>query len=124
VSETALTAENPEEPRKVKRGDRQTRFLAQSVILEEAGSSGLIRAAMLAISAVVCAFLVWAGFTDVDEVAVTSGEIVPTGQIQTIQHLEGGGSFRKSSLPMVRSSRRNRFLSGWTRRDRQPNSAR
>lgn len=90
MSETALTAESPEEPRKVKRGDRQTRFLAQSVILEEAGSSGLIRAAMLAISAVVCAFLVWAGFTNVDEVAVTSGEIVPTGQIQTIQHLEGG----------------------------------
>lgn len=123
MSETALTAQTPEEPRKVKRGDRQTRFLAQSVILEEAGSSGLIRAAMLAISAVVCAFLVWAGFTNVDEVAVTSGEIVPTGQIQTIQHLEGG-SFRKSSFPMVKSSRRNRSSSDWTRRDRRPNSAR
>ena len=39
-----------EEARKVRRGDRQTRFLAQSVILEEAGRSGLIRIAMITIS--------------------------------------------------------------------------
>lgn len=74
----------------VRRGDRQTRFLAQSVILEEAGSSGLIRVASLTICMVACAFLVWAGFTTVDEIANTSGEVVPSGQVQTIQHLEGG----------------------------------
>ncbi len=80
----------PEDSGKVRRGDRQTRFLAQSVILEEAGSSGLVRAAMIAIAVVICAFLFWAGITDVDEVAVTTGEIIPTGKVQTIQHLEGG----------------------------------
>ncbi len=92
MSEQAIaTADEHDEPaRKVKRGDRQTRFLAQSVILEEAGSSGLIRVAMLTICVVIVAFLVWAGVTNVDEVAVTSGEIVPTGQVQSIQHLEGG----------------------------------
>lgn len=74
----------------VRRGDRQTRYLAQSVILEEAGSSGLIRIASMTICMVVCAFLVWAAFTTVDEIAVTSGEVVPSGQVQTIQHLEGG----------------------------------
>lgn len=79
------------ESRKViKRGDRQTRFLSQSVVLEEAGSSGLIRIGMVTISVVICAFLGWAAITDVDEVAVTSGEVLPTGQIQSIQHLEGG----------------------------------
>ncbi len=77
-------------PRKIRRGDRQTRFLAQSVILEEAGSSGLIRVAMVTISLVICAFLVWSAVTNVDEVAVTSGEVVPAGQVQAIQHLEGG----------------------------------
>jgi len=92
MSEQAVTtAEMAEEPaRKVRRGDRQTRFLAQSVILEEAGSSGLIRVAMVTICLVIVAFLGWAAVTNVDEVAVTSGEIVPTGQVQSIQHLEGG----------------------------------
>ena len=92
MSEQAVTAADATDdaPRKVRRGDRQTRFLAQSVILEEAGISGLIRIAMGTISAVVVAFLIWAAVTTVDEVAVTTGEIVPTGQVQTIQHLEGG----------------------------------
>lgn len=90
MSEIATQALAPEETNKVRRGDRQTRFLAQSVILEEAGSSGLIRAAMIAIALVICAFLIWSGVTKVDEVAVTTGEIIPTGKVQTIQHLEGG----------------------------------
>ncbi len=89
--QTALdTANIDEPPRKVRRGDRQTRFLAQSVILEEAGSSGLIRIAMLTIVVVICGFLVWAAVTNVDEVAIASGEVIPTGQVQSIQHLEGG----------------------------------
>lgn len=76
--------------RKVKRGDRQTRFLAQSVILEEGGSSGLIRAAMVTICIVIVLFIIWSMVTNVDEVAVTSGEVIPSGQLQSIQHLEGG----------------------------------
>ncbi len=79
-----------ENKRKVRRGDRQTRFLAQSVILEEGGSSGLIRWAMLTICVVICIFIGWSMVTNVDEVAVTSGEVVPSGQVQAIQHLEGG----------------------------------
>ncbi len=74
----------------VRRGDRQTRYLAQSVILEEAGSSGLVRIAVITVSGVICAFIIWAALTVVDEVAVTSGEVVPTGRVQVIQHLEGG----------------------------------
>lgn len=84
------TANVVEPPRKVRRGDRQTRFLAQSVILEEAGSSGLIRIAMLTIVIVICGFMVWSAVTNVDEVAIASGEVIPTGQVQSIQHLEGG----------------------------------
>jgi len=80
----------PAEKGVVKRGDRQTRFLAQSVILEESGGSGLIRWAILSISLAICAFVAWAAVTNVDEIAVTSGEVVPTGRVQTIQHLEGG----------------------------------
>lgn len=91
MSEQVLdTADSAELQRKVRRGDRQTRFLAQSVILEEAGSSGLIRIAMITIGVVICAFIIWSAVTNVDEVAIASGEVVPTGQVQSIQHLEGG----------------------------------
>jgi len=89
MNEIAAT-DASEMPTKVRRGDRQTRFLAQSVILEEAGSSSLIRAAMVAIVLVISSFLGWAAITNVDEVAVTTGEIIPTGRVQSIQHLEGG----------------------------------
>lgn len=82
----------PEKDRrkKLRRGDRQTRFLAQSVILEEGGSSGLVRGAMLTICIVIMLFLGWSMVTNVDEVAVTSGEVIPSGQVQALQHLEGG----------------------------------
>lgn len=36
------------------------------------------------------AFLLWACFAELEEVAVAGGEVVPQEQIQTIQHLEGG----------------------------------
>jgi len=75
---------------RVKRGDRQTRYLAQSVILEEAGSSGLVRVAIITIAIVICAFVAWSAVTTVDEIAVTSGEVIPAGRVQTIQHQEGG----------------------------------
>lgn len=90
MNELAIPDEDMAETKKIRRGDRQTRFLAQSVILEEAGSSALIRSAMIVIASVICLFLGWAQWTNVDEVAVTSGEVVPTGQVQSIQHLEGG----------------------------------
>lgn len=80
----------PESERKVRRGDKQTQFLNQAVILEEAGSSGVIRMMMLAIGLAIAGFLGWSAVTDVDEVAVTTGEVVPTGQVQSIQHFEGG----------------------------------
>ncbi len=86
----AAAAKGKDRRRKIRRGDRQTRFLAQSVILEEGGSSGLIRGAMVTICVVICLFVVWSMVTNVDEVAVTSGEVIPSGQLQAIQHLEGG----------------------------------
>ncbi len=71
-------------------GDRQTRYLAQSVVLEEAGNAGLVRLALYTVSAVVALFIVWSAVTRVDEVAATTGEVVPSGQVQVVQHLEGG----------------------------------
>ena len=41
-------------------------------------------------SIVIISLIVWAGFTDVEEIAVTQGEVIPSKHIQSIQHLEGG----------------------------------
>jgi adhesin transport system membrane fusion protein len=35
-------------------------------------------------------FLIWAGFSEIDEVTVGSGKVIPSGQVQIIQNLEGG----------------------------------
>ncbi|MTI09560.1 HlyD family type I secretion periplasmic adaptor subunit [Curvivirga aplysinae] len=35
-------------------------------------------------------FGVWAFYTDLDEVAVASGEVVPQGELKVVQHFEGG----------------------------------
>lgn len=75
---------------RVQRGDRQAKFLSQSILLEEAGSPTLIRFGVLAICAAIAGFVAWSAVTEVDEIAVAAGEVVPTGQIQMIQHLEGG----------------------------------
>ncbi|MBF0167422.1 MAG: HlyD family type I secretion periplasmic adaptor subunit [Alphaproteobacteria bacterium] len=36
------------------------------------------------------AFIIWATFAHLDEVAVAQGEVVPFGKVKLIQHLEGG----------------------------------
>lgn len=82
--------DQPLHPVSFKIGSRQTRYLAQSVVLEEAGSSSLIRAGMMTVGLVIIAFIAWSYFTEVDEVSISFGEVIPSGKIQTIQHLEGG----------------------------------
>lgn len=74
----------------IKQSSRVARHLAQAVQLEESGTAPLIRFTLLMASLACMAFVVWAMLTKVDEVAVTEGEVVPTGSVQTVQHLEGG----------------------------------
>ncbi len=70
--------------------DKQTRYLSQAIQLEEAVNPHIVRATMSMISLFILAFLVWAAFTNVNEIARTPGEIVPQGHQQIVQHLEGG----------------------------------
>ena len=87
---TDTQGEKPLHPVQFKIGSRQTRYLAQSVVLEEAGSSTLIRAGMVTVGLVIIAFVFWSYITEVDEVSISFGEVIPSSKIQTIQHLEGG----------------------------------
>jgi adhesin transport system membrane fusion protein len=70
-----------------------------------------LRSTLYAISAFVMASLVWAAFTRVQELTVAQGQIIPRGQIEAIQHLEGGivaeiyvheGMSVKAQQPLIR----------------------
>jgi HlyD family secretion protein/adhesin transport system membrane fusion protein len=74
----------------VKIESRQIRHLAQSVQLEETGTSPLIRFTVLLSSLTCFLFIVWSGFTNVTEMAATSGQVIPVGAIKSVQQLEGG----------------------------------
>lgn len=88
-----------------------SRHLAKSILLEETGSPMMIRLVILFSCGVVATFMIWAMTTNVDEVAVATGEVVPTGQVQKVQHLEGGiiadifvmdGSFVEKDQTLIR----------------------
>ena len=64
--------------------------LAQSIMLEERGSPGILRFIIVFGCVVVTVFLVWANAAVLDEVAVAHGEVVSTINVTRIQHLKGG----------------------------------
>jgi membrane fusion protein, adhesin transport system len=59
------------------------------VLLSTRRSRGWVTIALV-VSFLVAAFIVWAAFSKFDEVSSASGQIVPSGNVKTIQHLEGG----------------------------------
>ncbi|MBF0427789.1 MAG: HlyD family type I secretion periplasmic adaptor subunit [Magnetococcales bacterium] len=74
----------------LKQGNKQRRYMAQSVVLEESGLASLIRLALVFMTLVMIILFIWASFSTMDEMAPTIGEIMPAGPVQHIQHLEGG----------------------------------
>ncbi|MBF0295035.1 MAG: HlyD family type I secretion periplasmic adaptor subunit, partial [Magnetococcales bacterium] len=74
----------------IKLGNKQRRYLAQSVVLEESGLSSLIRLTLISMATVVVVFVIWASFSVMEEMASSVGQVIPAGPVQLIQHLEGG----------------------------------
>lgn len=72
------------------REDRQRRHLSQSVILDEVGPPRLVLIMLLLLSVTVFAFFAWASLITIAETTKATGEIIPTGSVLAIQHLEGG----------------------------------
>ena len=64
--------------------------LTRSVLYEEVPNQNLMRLTCLTIGAGFLLFIGWAAITNVNEVARTQGEIIPSGYAQVVQHLEGG----------------------------------
>ncbi|MBF0193253.1 MAG: HlyD family type I secretion periplasmic adaptor subunit [Magnetococcales bacterium] len=86
----SLLEPDPEEVTKLKQGPKQDRFLSQSVVLEESGLGTLVRSSILLVAFLIALFLTWASFTTIDEMASTTGTVIPNSPVQVIQHLEGG----------------------------------
>ncbi|WP_025899612.1 HlyD family type I secretion periplasmic adaptor subunit [Sneathiella glossodoripedis] len=76
--------------KKLEKGKPETQRLGQSIMLEENGPSSLLRIAILFSFVGLLAFIVWAQNAVIDEVAVASGEVIPSGTVQTLQHIDGG----------------------------------
>lgn len=70
--------------------ERKLQHLLLSSSLEESGSSGLVLSTILSISLTVFLLIIWASVTDIQEIAVAPGAVVPMGKIHTIANLEGG----------------------------------
>ncbi|NRB10977.1 MAG: biotin/lipoyl-binding protein [Rickettsiaceae bacterium] len=68
----------------------QLRYLSQSVLIEESVAPHMVRVTLVIVSIVVILMIFWAGFTEVEEIAISQGEVIPSQHIQSIQHLEGG----------------------------------
>ncbi len=68
----------------------QLKYLPHSVKLEEAVNPHIIRLTMIIISVAIFIFVLWSAFTPIKEVTRASGEVVPRGHTQVVQHLDGG----------------------------------
>lgn len=70
--------------------NQQLRLLSRASVLEEGRLPHHFRNVMITIASCLTIIIIWASIATVKEIAKTTGEIVPTGYIQQIQHLEGG----------------------------------
>ncbi len=68
----------------------RARFLAQAIQLEEEGVSDTVKYSVYSIMALLVLIIVWMSLTNISEVTITRGKVVPLGYIHNIQHLEGG----------------------------------
>ncbi|ODN42381.1 HlyD family type I secretion periplasmic adaptor subunit [Piscirickettsia litoralis] len=69
---------------------KQLQQISTATLLEESGHLRLATLAIVCSTVILIALLIWASLSKITETAVTTGEIVPQGKIQVIQHLEGG----------------------------------
>lgn len=72
------------------RTEENGRKLVLPLALEDGQMPAVMQRLSLLIIAIVFGFLAWAYFAQIREYAVAQGEIVPSGSIKSVHHLEGG----------------------------------
>ncbi|NLW06047.1 MAG: HlyD family type I secretion periplasmic adaptor subunit [Pseudomonadaceae bacterium] len=71
-------------------GTRQRRLLSETIQVEDELIPSYARPVLYLIVFMVIGFFIWASVTQLTEVTLAPGEIVPSGQIKVVQHLNGG----------------------------------
>ena len=71
-------------------GNRERSLLAESVHIEEELVPAFVRPIMYLVGVLVVLFIIWAALTRMKEVARAPGEVIPSGSVKVVQHLDGG----------------------------------
>lgn len=71
-------------------GSRQRRLLSETIQVEDELIPSYAKPVLYLIVFMVIGFFIWASITQLTEVTLAPGEIVPSGQIKVVQHLNGG----------------------------------
>ena len=64
--------------------------LSQALELEEKPDNRYLRISLYALGAAALVFFPWAALTPITQVIHASGEVIPQGEVNVVQHLEGG----------------------------------
>ena len=75
---------------KNKRNYQQLHQISTATLLEESSHLRLVMQGIIAVGILIIVLIIWAAFSTIQETAVTTGEIMPEGSVQLVQHLEGG----------------------------------
>lgn len=71
-------------------GSRERSLLSESIHIEEELVPAFVRPILYLVGALVLIFLAWSAVARMKEVARAPGEIIPSGSIKVVQHLDGG----------------------------------
>ena len=82
--------QQPEPPLNTQLGRRERSLLSESIHIEEELVPSFVRPILYIVGALVLIFLVWAALTRMKEVAHAQGEVIPSGHLKLVQHLDGG----------------------------------
>jgi len=85
-----IKPQKPGENGQIHIGSRERRLLAESAQIEEELVPAFVRPLLMMVGVMAGLSLIWAALTNLTEVARAQGELVPSGQVKVVQHLDGG----------------------------------
>lgn len=77
-------------PHQMHLGNRERSLLAENIHIEEELVPAYVRPILYLVGALFLIFLAWAALARMKEVARAPGEVIPSGSVKVVQHLDGG----------------------------------
>lgn len=77
-------------PKRAALGSRERRLLSETAQVEEELVPSFVQPLLGIAALTLVSVILWASFAHISEVARAPGEIIPTGKIKVVQHLDGG----------------------------------